>query len=506
MNTLSIIPSELVSIIADLLDLSSRFSLSRSKICTRYDVMLQKDFKQIDFTRIDVLQYNKVHIVFTSYQIVKDAITNGYTQLVKWMMPLNIIKNISDHDIIQELCTSAALIGSLDILQYLLQNKSWFEIMRSDIMSSAVMSGNLKMVEWLYENECQLNQLSCDYAAGIGRLDILKYLITNGCPWNGETCDQAAVHNHLEILKYLRTQFSGSWDENTYNAACEVGSLEILKYLQSTDDNRDNECLGELYENNVFCGWAASRGHLEVLKWLRENGCPWDEKTCAVAAGDNYLDILKYLHDNGCPWDERCYEYTWNYMDILRYLHENGCPWDERACSSAAYHGCMETLRYLHENGCPWDELACHNAAYRGHEEILRYLHENNCPWDEECYVKAANNKHYDIIKYLYQNGCPRTEMEKLCTFAACDNDIDFLKWLCDNGWICNGRAFVNAVSNNNMEMLLYLYDNKCPIDMGECLEISLNNDFTDILKWLNDHDDRSSDQKQWDEDSLLCD
>ena len=25
---------------------------------------------------------------------------------------------------------------------------------------------------------------------------------------------------------------------------------------------------------------AAEEGHLEVLQWARENGCPWDEYTC----------------------------------------------------------------------------------------------------------------------------------------------------------------------------------------------------------------------------------
>jgi hypothetical protein len=30
--------------------------------------------------------------------------------------------------------------------------------------------------------------------------------------------------------------------------------------------------------------WAAKRGHLEVLKWARENGCPWYEWTRAQAA------------------------------------------------------------------------------------------------------------------------------------------------------------------------------------------------------------------------------
>ena len=33
------------------------------------------------------------------------------------------------------------------------------------------------------------------------------------------------------------------------------------------------------------CSRAAKGGHLEVLKWARENGCEWDSDTCANAQG-----------------------------------------------------------------------------------------------------------------------------------------------------------------------------------------------------------------------------
>ena len=49
---------------------------------------------------------------------------------------------------------------------------------------------------------------------------------------------------------------------------------------------------------------AAHGGHLEVLKWARENGCPWDEITCTWAAEGGHLDVLKWARENDCPWDE----------------------------------------------------------------------------------------------------------------------------------------------------------------------------------------------------------
>jgi len=58
-------------------------------------------------------------------------------------------------------------------------------------------------------------------------------------------------------------------------------------------------------EKEELVNYAAQRGHLEVLKWARENGCPWYEKTCAYAAAGGHLEVLKWARANGCPWDER---------------------------------------------------------------------------------------------------------------------------------------------------------------------------------------------------------
>ena len=46
---------------------------------------------------------------------------------------------------------------------------------------------------------------------------------------------------------------------------------------------------------------AAGGGHLECLKYLHKNGCPWDALTCADAAAYGRLVGLKYVHENGCP-------------------------------------------------------------------------------------------------------------------------------------------------------------------------------------------------------------
>ena len=50
-----------------------------------------------------------------------------------------------------------------------------------------------------------------------------------------------------------------------------------------------------------FCEQMALNGNVELLKFLRVEGCPWNEKTCKAAAKRGHLECLKYAHANGCP-------------------------------------------------------------------------------------------------------------------------------------------------------------------------------------------------------------
>ena len=43
---------------------------------------------------------------------------------------------------------------------------------------------------------------------------------------------------------------------------------------------------------------------LECLKYLHENGCPWNEEVCCYAARGGHFEILNYLHAKGCPTSE----------------------------------------------------------------------------------------------------------------------------------------------------------------------------------------------------------
>ena len=57
-------------------------------------------------------------------------------------------------------------------------------------------------------------------------------------------------------------------------------------------------------EKERFCAEMALKGNLELLQFLHEIGCPWNEDTCSYAVYNGHLECLKYAHENGCRWDE----------------------------------------------------------------------------------------------------------------------------------------------------------------------------------------------------------
>ena len=51
---------------------------------------------------------------------------------------------------------------------------------------------------------------------------------------------------------------------------------------------------------------AAEQGNLEMVKYCVANQCPIDEDLCADAAENGHLEVLKYLREEGkAPWDFR---------------------------------------------------------------------------------------------------------------------------------------------------------------------------------------------------------
>jgi hypothetical protein len=161
-------------------------------------------------------------------------------------------------------------------------------------------------------------------------------------------CRQVARTNKLELLKWAREEKKCEWSAGTINAAAYRGNLEMVKYCVA------NECPIDEWA----CAQAAQKGHLEVLKYLREEvKAPWGSRTASYAAHNGHLHILEYLV-------ERKFD-----------------KYEEDACEFAAKFGHLNCLKYLRETAkAPWDDWSVYFAHKNNHPECLQYLLDNNCP------------------------------------------------------------------------------------------------------------------------------
>ena len=161
-------------------------------------------------------------------------------------------------------------------------------------------------------------------------------------------CLRVAYTNKLELLKWIREEKKCEWYDRTIWAAARLGNLEMVKYCVA------NEC----HIESEACAFAALKGHLEVLKYLREEAeAPWDWYTATWAAQNGHLHILEYLV-------ERKYD-----------------KYDEYVCVNTAKNGQLDCLKFLHETAkAPWDYRAVREAHYYNHTECVQYLLDNNCP------------------------------------------------------------------------------------------------------------------------------
>ncbi|CAL6308137.1 unnamed protein product [Bathycoccus prasinos] len=174
-----------------------------------------------------------------------------------------------------------------------------------------------------------------------------------------------------------------------------------------------NHELEEEMDETYFCYRVAQTNKLELLKWAREEKqCEWDVGTINAAAYQGNLEMVKYCVANECPIDEwACAQAAQNgHLEVLKYLREEvKAPWDFRTATRAAKNGHLHILEYLVEREFDeYDVFSCESAAKFGHLDCLKYLHETaKAPWDYVAVFEAHENNQTECVQYLLDNNCP---------------------------------------------------------------------------------------------------
>eukprot|EP00594_Rhizosolenia_setigera_P019425 CAMPEP_0178960436 /NCGR_PEP_ID=MMETSP0789-20121207/12964_1 /TAXON_ID=3005 /ORGANISM="Rhizosolenia setigera, Strain CCMP 1694" /LENGTH=323 /DNA_ID=CAMNT_0020643787 /DNA_START=150 /DNA_END=1121 /DNA_ORIENTATION=+ len=237
--------------------------------------------------------------IFLTHNIPKETFLYGYA-------PLPLIKEKVKSD---GLCSSRRL------------GKAIVYYNRNDILHRWILVEGGSNMSWA-------TALTCQYAAKLGRIDLLKEVkkavskeisVCIKIKFNSSVSSSAAGNGQLDTLKWLKVN---EWFDPKVclGPAAKGGHLHVIEWLQ-------NQEYSPCFDAHTFSA-AAFGGSLEVMKFLRDNNCPFDKTTFACAARNGNLDNCQWLLNHNCPWGEDCYSYAAESRQLhcLEWLKQNGCP------------------------------------------------------------------------------------------------------------------------------------------------------------------------------------
>ena len=241
-------------------------------------------------------------------------------------------------------------------------------------------------------------------------------------------------------------------------AAAVIGDLDTVQSLFAQGYPNKNETTNH---NSTVINIAAWKGHLEVVRFLAENGVDYEKvdkmgySALHVAAVGGHLDVLVYLAEQGADKNRTCADGKTpiitaaksKHFDIVRYLAKNGVDVDKADDSGLTplvavlntlhNDGHLDAVRCLVEQGADVDKADSDGqsplflASYHVRSEVVGYLLEqganvNKTDKDGRTpliatiigtimygITSATKKKILDIVTCLVEQGA---EMERLIT------------------------------------------------------------------------------------------
>jgi hypothetical protein len=282
--------------------------------------------------------------------------------------------------------------GNLDVLK--LATSAIREYAHLQFLTSfptAAQLGQTHIFEWFMDQPAVHNGMyawgrALRYAAENGHLDILKVFkaradtypdddIWNILKWddvreaaflegNVEICEWVCAHGTCE--QDMRTFLQRYSDRFNPESVVVMGRLEMLQWFMARLEMDNLPHIVNSKKNNYkYVQTAAQYGHLEMLKWLVENGFKFAADAITEAAKNGHLECVVYLRERGCNMTPNVSRAALDHtnMHVLRWVIENGCQWDPQwtldqleqiddphATSVGVYHARNIRIGIVHEN------------------------------------------------------------------------------------------------------------------------------------------------------------
>lgn len=557
MNSLDInhLPEDLLGVIVEFVDecttivlkhVSNRFAAIIRGCCIDPDIVC---IQAADNGHFEVLKW-AFAVGYPMFITPLGAVTRGNIEMIEWIHDIEVKW---DRKLVKKMYRRAAAAGQLDVIKWLHSHEyneisdrvacsaakhghqhvlEWlakFGVISAYVFDQAAKGGHFELIKWLRKQGYRWGDSATGSAAGYGDLDILKWMRDNGCPVASLAYKHAASNGKLEILKWLYSEgndvFVNIYDlsreairgghihvlewlvdikyplaSSGYRVAASKGRIDVFKWLLEKNVAMDADCVLVI---------AAAEGHLDMLKWLRAEGYPWDNSLCPIAVSNSQVEVLKWAIENGCPYYlEDCLDVlaqvrhntefnpcVRNDLEMMQYLHSIGCQFNKSVfCERAAAAGDLPMLKWLREHGCPWNRDTC-EVAYRADPRLINWIHENGCPcrhnmkrlgYSPGCSIDVvAARGDLEALKFLHRGGpWDKHVMETICIAAVKRRHVHIIRWLHSVGYVIPRNAGAEASLRGYRDVLECLLDTGYIIHSYMFVEAARGGRFG-LLKWL---------------------
>jgi hypothetical protein len=186
-------------------------------------------------------------------------------------------------------------------------------------------------------------------AGRCNKLAEVQFLYRQGCLWASELLDEGARSGQFDLVRWC-CEHGCRWHDAA-RAPCyaaESGNVELMAWVLQLADSQ--------LSVDVMCT-AAEHGHTNMCQSLRAQRCPWSETVTRLSAAGGFTELLRWLMNNGCPWDayELCRAAAiGGSIDVLTYLQQQGLLMTDMLTDMldcAAHNNNMAAAKWISEQG-----------------------------------------------------------------------------------------------------------------------------------------------------------
>jgi hypothetical protein len=161
-----------------------------------------------------------------------------------------------------------------------------------DICAYAASSGSVEALKWLEKRDLLYTNTALFQAAKFGFVDVLDYTVNvynEYCEMEDDLLAEAARYGHLGAVEWLFEHDAPYDADQICGDAAESGDLQLVQFVQSKG--------GQINENTLQD--AAWRGHLALCQHLHSEQCPWHTDAVAAAGCAGHIEVVKWLVEQG---------------------------------------------------------------------------------------------------------------------------------------------------------------------------------------------------------------